>query len=116
MGCLVRFPFNIGRWSCLMVVDAPARRRVPSRLQYRESDRESQDRGGKNDFGEIDRHGFPPPVTGDTGDAALSNHLGWLIKIWRVAAEEARRKGRRLSFWGTRAGRMRRMAIAMFKL
>lgn len=35
---------------------------------------------------------FLLPSIGDTVDAALSNHLGWLTKIWRVAAEEARRK------------------------
>jgi hypothetical protein len=32
---------------------------------------------------------FLLPVTEDTGRAALSNHLGRLAKIWRVAAKEA---------------------------
>jgi hypothetical protein len=52
---------------------------------------------------------FLLPTIGDTVDAALSNHLGWLTKIWRVAAKEARR---------TEFGDSRRPyeAMAMFRL
>ncbi len=45
---------------------------------------------------------FLLPVKGDTGGADLSNHLGWPIKILRVAAKEERKKSRRLSFGDSR--------------